>query len=400
MALIMDIVGIVVFLGIAVLFSRNRRQINWRAVGVLLALNFVIALFFLNSEVGRSCVVAAADGFTNVVEIAFEGIKFLSADLVPEDRSKMSYFVMALMPILLIVPLFDILTYIGLLPWLVKIVGRGLSFVTGIPRFESFFAIEMMFLGNLEVLAVSTLRLERNRPERNLTLAMMSMSCVAAAIVSAYMTLMPKEYVLTAIPLNIINVLIVTSILNPVVVSKEDDVISTYSGKDKPPFFAFLGNSIVNAGKLALIIAATIVTFISLITLVNKGLALIVEGLSIEMILGYLLFPISWLLGLDFTEALRMGNFMGIKIVANEFVAMLSIKDTIGEYSHHFQAVCTIFSTSFANFGTLGMIIGFFCGLKNDGNKYELIYRSVGYILLSGILVSLLSASIGGLFVW
>ncbi len=400
MALVLDIVGIVVFLGIGILFSRDRRNINWRAVGVLLGLNFVIALFFLNSEIGRHCIVVAADAFTKVVEIAYEGVQVLGADLVNEDRSKMSYFVLALMPILLIVPLFDILTYIGFLPWLVKIIGRGLSFITGIPRFESFFAIEMMFLGNLEVLAVSTLQLERNRPERNLTLAMMSMSCVAAAIVSAYMSLMPKEYVLTAIPLNIINVLIVTSILNPVKVPKEDDTIASYASDEKPPFFAFLGNSILNAGKLILIIAATIVTFISLVTLVNKGLMLMWEGLSIEMILGYLLFPISWLLGLDVSEALRMGNFMGIKIVTNEFVAMLSIKDSIGDYTEHFQAVATIFSTSFANFGTLGMIIGFFCGLKNDGKKYDLIYRNVGYLLLSGVLVSLLSAGIGGLFVW
>ena len=90
---------------------------------------------------------------------------------------------------------------------------------------------------------------------------------------------------------------------------------------------------------------------------------------------------------------------MGTKLVTNEFVVMLAVQDTLATYSTHFQAVLTVFVTSFANFGTLGMIIGCFKGLV-DESKNDLISRNVGYLLLSGVLVSLLSASLAGLFIW
>ncbi len=399
MDIAVNLFGIFVFIALAVLFSRNRKTINWYSVLVLLIFNIGSALFFIKSSIGREIVIAAASGFESIVNISFDGIKVISPDLVPEDKSQISFFAGALMPILMIVPLFDILTYFGILPFIVKIIGKLLSLITKVPKFESFFSIEMMFLGNLEVLAVSTLQINRNRAERNLTLAMMSMSCVSAAILSAYMSLMPPQYVLTAVPLNVVNVLIITSILNPVRLEPEEDVVATYSKEEKIPFFAFLGGSILNAGKLVLIIAATVVTFISLVSLINQGLQLIHEDLSLISIFGVILYPFAWLMGLSGNEALVMGQLMGTKIITNEFVAMLSIKDSISQYSAHFRCVATVFVTSFANLGTLGMIIGFFSGLNNH-EKFNIIFKNVIYLLLSGVLVSLMSSAIAGLFIW
>ena len=90
---------------------------------------------------------------------------------------------------------------------------------------------------------------------------------------------------------------------------------------------------------------------------------------------------------------------MGTKLITNEFVVMLSVQDSMAGFSTHMQGVLTVFITSFANFSTLGMIIGCFKGIVND-EKSDLISRNVGYMLLSGILVSLLSAGIAGLFIW
>ena len=90
---------------------------------------------------------------------------------------------------------------------------------------------------------------------------------------------------------------------------------------------------------------------------------------------------------------------MGTKLVTNEFVVMLNVKDIMDTFSPHMQGVLTVFITSFANFSTIGMIIGCFKGMVDD-SKNELISRNVGYMLLSGILVSLMSAGIAGLFIW
>ena len=111
------------------------------------------------------------------------------------------------------------------------------------------------------------------------------------------------------------------------------------------------------------------------------------------------MFPFAWLMGLDTGEAFKLAQYMGTKLVTNEFVVMLNVQDIMGEFSRHMQGVLTVFVTSFANFSTLGMIIGCFKGLVDD-SKNELISRNVGYMLLSGILVSLLSAGIAGMFIW
>ena len=401
MYLLINIIGLVVFLAIGVLFSKDRKHIHWKAIGIMIVLNLLLAWFLTSSAAGRAGVKAAADGFVWIVDVSAKGTVFALGKWY--DPKNLNFICSALMPILMIVPLFDILTYIGLLPWIIKWIGRGLSFITGQPKFESFFAVEMMFLGNTEVLAVSGMQLRKMPKERDLTLAMMSMSCVTASILGSYIQMMPARFILTAVPINIVNSLIATSLLNPVTVAPEDDTIEKVgnqgdSGK-KEPFFSFLGDSILGAGRLILIIMANVIAFVALAALIDKILGLFWKPLSLESILGVVMFPFSWLLGLPVHQAWFLSQQMGMKLVTNEFVVMGSVTGKIASMSPHLVAVLTTFVTSFANFGTLGMIIGAFKGLVGkEHNDY--ISQNVGYLLLSGILVSLLSAAFVGLFVW
>jgi len=399
MYFLVNLLGVAIFLALGVLFSKRRKEIQWRRVGTLLVLNVFIAWFLTSFSVGREIIAAAAAGFTWLVSVAYEGIAFAFPDWVHVPQ--MNFFTSALLPILLVVPMFDILTYIGVLPFIIKWIGKGLAFITKEPKFESFFAIEMMFLGNTEALAVSSLQLKRMKADRCLTLAMMSMSCITAAMVGIYTKMMPAELVITAIPLNVINALIVTNILHPVRISEAEDTVATLSdgGRKRQPFFSFLGDSILGAGRLILIICANVIAFVALAKLIDMLLMLVYPDLTLENILGCIMFPFAWLMGLDATEAFELARYMGTKLVTNEFVVMLAVQDTLATYSTHFQAVLTVFVTSFANFGTLGMIIGCFKGLV-DESKNDLISRNVGYLLLSGVLVSLLSASLAGLFIW
>lgn len=264
-----------------------------------------------------------------------------------------------------------------------------------------------MFLGNTEVLAVSKNQLERMSARRNFTLAMMSMSCVTSAIIGSYTQMVPGEYVLTAVPLNILGAIVITAILNPTKVEPEDDVIvkvDSQSGK-KEPFFSFLGDSILGAGKLILIITATVISFVALAALIDRLFSLTgFNWLTLENIFGVIMFPFAWLLGFNVQDAFQMAQYMGTKLVTNEFVVMGDISKAImaskGLFSsEHARIVMTVFLTSFANFGTIGMILGAFKGLVNK-EKNEYISSRVGYMLLSGVLVSLLSAATAGLFVW
>lgn len=399
MYLAINVLGIVIFLAIGVLFSKKRKDIQWRSIGTLLVINVFLAWFLTSFSVGRDIITAAAIGFNSLISVAYEGIAFAFPDWV--NVPQMNFFTAALLPILLVVPMFDILTYIGILPWFIRMVGKALAIITREPKFESFFAIEMMFLGNTESLAVSSLQLKRMKADRCLTLAMMSMSCVTAAVLVAYTKMMPAEFIISAVPLNVINALIVTNLLHPVKISEEEDVIATLNegGNKREPFFSFLGNSILGAGRLVLIICANVIAFVALAKLIDMILMGINPMISLENILGCIMFPFAWLMGLDTTEAFKLAQYMGTKLVTNEFVVMLDAKDIMDTFTPHMQAVLTVFVTSFANFSTLGMIIGCFKGLVGD-DKNELISRNVAYMLLSGIMVSLLSAGIVGLFIW
>ena len=312
----------------------------------------------------------------------------------------MNFITVALLPLLMIVPLFDTLTYIGIFPFIIKWIGQALSYLTRVPKFESFYAIEMMFLGNSDAVAVSSLQLQKMKPERCITIAMMSMSCVSAALIGAYIQMMPAEFVLTAIPLNVINALLIAHILQPTPVPPEEDTIVSLEGvEEKLPFFAFLSKSILGAGRLVFIVTCIVIAFVSLAKLIDKALALINPAISLESILGLIMFPFAWLMGLDNNEAFQLAQFMGTKLVTNEFVVMLQAQPLVPTFSLHMQCVLTVFVTSFANFGTVGMLLGCFSGIVDD-NKNQILSKNVKYMLLSGIIVSLLSAGIAGLFTW
>ena len=398
MLLVVNLLGVVAFLAIAVLLSKNRRSIKWRSVIALLALNVCLAGFLNMVPIGREIVRISAEGFAKFIDIAFVGISFALPNWV--NVPQMNFITAALLPLLMIVPVFDILTYIGVLPFIIRWIGKGLSILGRTPKFESFYAIEMMFLGNNDALAVSKLQIQNMKMERNQTIAMMSMSCVSAAMVGAYSQIMPPEYVLTAIPLNVINALLVTNLLFPVDVPPEEDVIyGLDADKEKPPFFSYLSDSIIGAGKLVFIVTCSVIAFVALAALINAILGLIHSALSLENILGCIMLPCAWLLGLPFDEAFQVAQYMGKKLITNEFVVMLDVKDIVHTFSPHMQAVLTMFVTSFANFGTVGIIIGVFKNLLPE-EKVSIISKNVGYMILSGILVSLLTAALGGLFIW
>ena len=399
MLIAVNFVGIILFLGLAILLSKNRREINKKAVAKLLALNIFVGWFLTSFPIGREIILIAAAAFTSIIGIAYEGIAFALPNWV--NVPQMNFVTGALLPLLMIVPLFDILNYFGIMPFIIKWIGRALSFLTGMPKFESFFAVAMVVLGNPEVQAVTARQLKKISTQRCLTVAMMSMSCVSAGIIGSYTQMMPAEFILVAVPLNIINALMIAHILYPVPISEEEDNITSANENvmRQIPFFNFLGGSIIGAGRLVFIVTVMVISFVALAKLADAALAVIHPAVSLESILGLIMFPFALLMGLDTTEAFQLAEFMGTKLVTNEFVVMLQAQPLVENFSRHMQCVLTVFVTSFANLGTVGILLGTFSGIV-DKEKNELISLNVKYMLVSGIIVSLMSAGIAGLFTW
>ena len=408
MFLLINIIGLLVFLGIAVLFSRDRKHIQWKSILILVLLNVFLAWFFVYFQIGRSIVEGLAAAIAWVIQSAHTGTGFAFSSFTSGKQMDMA--VSALFPILLVVPLFDILMYFNILPKIIGGIGFVLAKITRQPKFESFFGIEMMFLGNTEALAVSNEQLKRMNEMRVLTVAMMSMSSISGAIVGAYVQMIPGELVLTAIPLNIINAIIVASILNPV--EEKEDIIYSINNDEKierQPFFSFLGDSVLNAGKLVLIIIAFVISFVALADFLDRFINLITGlvgswmgmkgSFGLNQILGVFMYPFALLLGLPWGEAWIVAQQMSKKIVTNEFVVMGEITKVIDTYSAHRRAVISTFLVSFANFSTIGMIVGTLKGIV-DKKTSDFVSKYVPMMLLSGILVSLLTAAFVGLFAW
>ncbi|WP_414051957.1 NupC/NupG family nucleoside CNT transporter [Macrococcus animalis] len=402
--LLLNVLGIFVFILVAFAFSRDRKNIDWKSVAIMLVVNLFLAWFFTQFSIGRNGVEAVAKGFSWMLEAAYQGVAMPLADMAHlDDPTKRNMFVSALLPILFVVPLFDILMYIGVLPFIIKWSGWLIGKITGQPKFESFYSVEMMVLGNTEALAVSKEQVSHMNPARVLTIALMSMSCISGSIVGAYVTMVPGELVLTAIPLNIINAIIIATILNPVKLTKEEDYVVEIKNENRQPFFSFLGDSVLGAGKLILIIVAFLIAFVSLAAFADMLLALLDrftgQNIRLKDILGIFMFPFAILLGLPIAEAWTVAGHMATKIVTNEFVVMIGIQDALKTMDNHMKAVLVTFLISFANFSTVGMIIGCLKGIV-DMKTSDFIAKYVPMMLLAGILVSLLSAGFVGLFSW
>ncbi|MGK0554691.1 nucleoside transporter C-terminal domain-containing protein [Macrococcus capreoli] len=397
--LLLNILGIFVFVLVAFAFSRDKKNIDWKSVAIMLVVNLFLAWFFTQFSWGRNGVKAVADAFSWMLQAAYVGIGMPFGSWTAPGPGKMDMAVAALLPILFIVPLFDMLMYIGVLPFIIKWSGWLIGKITGQPKFESFYSVEMMVLGNTEALAVSKAQVAKMNPTRVLTLALMSMSCISGSIVGAYVTMVPGELVLTAIPLNIINAIIISAILNPVKVTEEEDYVVEINNENRQPFFSFLGDSVIGAGKLILIIIAFLIAFVSLAHFADMLLGLINKDLKLDLILGWVMAPFALLLGLPWDQAVTVGAHMAKKVITNEFVVMIDIQKALPKMDAHMKAVLVTFLISFANFSTVGMIIGCLKGIV-DMKTSDFVAKYVPMMLLAGILVSLLSAGFVGLFSW
>jgi purine nucleoside transport protein len=397
MFFLLNILGVLVVIGIVYICSPNKRNVKWKAILTLIVVEFIITWFMLSTKIGTWVINQIAAFFTWLISCANEGISFVFPSAMANEQ--VDFFFSALMPIIFIITFFDILSYFGILTWIIDKVGWLISKVSGLPKLESFFSIQMMFLGNTEALAVLRLQLGAIKTQRLLTFGIMGMSSISGSIIGAYLSMVPATYVFVAIPLNCLNALLIANMLNPVAVSKEEDVVYVPTKEERKDFFSTISNSMLVGIRMVIVITAMVIGYVALTASLNGILSFFVNGLTIQKIFSVLFSPFAFLLGLTGSDAMYVAQLMGIKLATNEFVALLDLKDKVGGLAPHTVAVAVTFLTSFANFSTVGMIYGTFNSIL-DEEKSHIIGRNVWKMLLSGMAVSLLSAMVVGLFIW
>ncbi|CAH6659703.1 MULTISPECIES: nucleoside permease NupC [Pseudocitrobacter] len=382
--------GVVAIL--ALLVSHDRKKIRIRYVIQLLVIEVLLAWFFLNSNVGLGFVKGFSEMFEKLLGFANEGTNFVFGSM--NDQGLAFFFLKVLCPIVFISALIGILQHIRVLPIVIRAIGFVLSKVNGMGKLESFNAVSSLILGQSENFIAYKDILGKMSRNRMYTMAATAMSTVSMSIVGAYMTMLDPKYVVAALVLNMFSTFIVLSIINPYRVDASEENIQMSNLHEGQSFFEMLGEYILAGFKVAIIVAAMLIGFIALIAGLNALFAAVL-GISFQGILGYIFYPVAWVMGVPASEALQVGSIMATKLVSNEFVAMMDLQKVASTLSPRAVGIISVFLVSFANFSSIGIIAGAIKGLNEE--QGNVVSRFGLKLVYGSTLVSVLSASIAAL---
>jgi nucleoside transport protein len=388
---LISVAGLIIVLLLAWFASNNKQKIKYRPIIIMIVIQIGLGLIILKTSIGEFLIKGFADSFSKLLGYANEGTNFVFGGIANEGAH--TFFLYVLMPIVFMSALIGILQHYKILPFIIKYIGLVLSKVNGMGKLESYNAVAAAIVGQNEVFISVKNQLGLLPKHRLYTLCASAMSTVSMSIVGSYMTMLEPRYVVAALILNLFGGFIIASIINPYEVTAEEDIIEVRE-EEKQTFFEMLGEYIMDGFKVAIVVGVMLVGFVGIIALIN-GVFSGIFGISFQGVLGYGFAPIAFMIGVPWHEAVHAGSIMATKLVANEFVAMLDFVKIQGSLSGRTTAIVSVFLISFANFGSIGTIVGAVKGLnEKQGN----IVARFGLKLLYGAtLVSVLSAIIIGI---
>lgn len=397
MNILWGIMGIVVVLGIAFLFSSEKKAINPRTIIGGLVIQITFAFIVLKWETGKDALQWFTLRVQDVIDFANEGISFLFGTLADGDQFG-SIFAFHVLPIIIFFSsLISVLYYLGIMQWFIKIIGGGLSKLLGTSKAESMSAAANIFVGQTEAPLVVRPFLEKMTRSELFAVMTGGLASVAGSVLVGYAMLgVPLEYLLAASFMAAPSGLIMAKIMLP---ETEKDKISDDIKLEKDTETVNVIDAAAKGAsdglKLALNVAAMLLAFIALIALIN-GILGIFGGITLEQILGYLFSPIAFAVGVPWSEAIQAGSYIGQKLVVNEFVAYSAFAPEIDALTGKTTMVVSFALCGFANFSSLAILLGGLGGIA-PGRRSDIAELGLKAIL-AGALASLLSAAVAGMF--
>ncbi|MFP7486826.1 nucleoside transporter C-terminal domain-containing protein [Priestia filamentosa] len=391
MKYLVGILGLLIVFGLAFLISKDRKEIKYKPLLVMVILQLLLAIVLLNTKFGFVVIDAIATTFSTLLDYASAGIAFVFGGIANDGEAP--FFLTVLLPIVFISALIGILQHIKVLPFVMKWIGLGLSKINGMGKLESYNAVASAIVGQSEVFITVKKQLDKLPPHRLYTLCTSAMSTVSMSIVGAYMTMIEPKYVVTAIVLNLFGGFMIASIINPYKVSPETDLLEADQDEEKQTFFEMLGEYILDGFKVAVIVGAMLIGFVALMEGIDSVFEMIF-GVTFQHLLGYVFAPFAFIMGIPASEVVSAGGIMATKMVTNEFVAMMNLSELASEFSPRTLGIVSVFLVSFANFSSIGILSGAVKGLsEKQGNVVarfglRLLYGAVLVSFLSAIIVS------------
>ena len=439
--------GIVLILGLAYLLSNNRKAINYRTVGMGLLLQTVLAVFILKVPLGKMMFEKLGQAVTKVLNFSDDGAQFvfgILADQVafgnvlaataanpeigpqpwntdslgnPAFYGGFIFFFKIIPTIIFVACLVNIFYHLGIIQRVVEVLAKGMNFFMRVSGAESLSNISSAFVGQVEAQIMIKPYLRGMTMSELMASMTGSFACIAGGVMATYILFGVKaEYLIAASIMAAPGALAIAKIMHPETEPSETKgVVKLKVGKEHSNIVDAISAGCSDGLKVGLNVLAMLVGFLALIALINF-LLLKVGGsmnylgltkdvlfgwdpctLSLNTVLGSLFSVFAWSMGVPWAEASQAGALMGTKLVANEFVAYLQLKDIIASeaLSPKTIAIVSFALCGFANFGSVGIQIGGISALEPSrrADLAKLGFRA----LIAGTLASYLSATLAGL---
>jgi len=405
----MSLVGMVVLIGLAVLLSKSRKDIRLRTVGGAFALQFAFGAFVLYIPFGKKILISISDAVANVIAYGNEGINFLFGDLTATFNFGFIFALRVLPVIIFFSALISVLYYVGIMKWVINILGGALSKLLGTSRTESLSATANIFVGQTEAPLVIRPFIKTMTKSELFAVMCGGLASVAGSVLAGYASMgVPLEYLIAASFMAAPGGLLFAKLIMPETEKSTAHLIQDDDADDDTPV-NIIDAAASGAGsglKLALNVGAMLLAFVGLIALVNGIFGGIggwfgMPELTLELILGYVFSPLAFLIGVPWHEATTVGSFIGQKLVVNEFVAYLDFmpylaEDSVLVLSEKSKAIVAFALCGFANLSSIAILLG---GLGGIAPSRRAEIAKFGLLAVAaGTLSNLMSATIAGLF--
>jgi CNT family concentrative nucleoside transporter len=417
MTWMMSLVGMAVLIGIAYLASQNRKAIRLRTVAGAFAIQLFFGAFVLYTPFGQSVLLGLSNGVQQVIDYGNDGITFIFGGLNTDQMfdvfggSGFVFAVRVLPVIIFFSSLIAVLYHIGLMQWVINILGGGLRKVLGTSRAESLSATANIFVGQTEAPLVVRPFIKGMTSSELFAVMVGGLASVAGSVLAGYASLgVPLEYLIAASFMAAPGGLLFAKMIYPETEEPREalsaDEMKAAGETESVNVIDAAANGAASGLKLAMNVGAMLLAFVGLIALVN-GLFSGVGGwfghseLTLELILGYVFAPLAFLIGVPWGEAIVAGSFIGQKLIVNEFVAYLNFAPYLAEgaevvLSEKTRAIISFALCGFANLSSIAILLGGLGSLAPS--RRPDIARFGLKAVLAATLSNLMSATIAGLF--
>ncbi|WQZ54384.1 NupC/NupG family nucleoside CNT transporter [Helicobacter pylori] len=406
-----SVVGMAVLFLIAWVFSSNKRAINYRTIVSAFVIQVALGALALYVPLGREMLQGLASGIQSVISYGYEGVRFLFGNLAPNAKGDQGIggFIFAINVLAIIIffaSLISLLYYLKIMPLFINLIGGALQKCLGTSKAESMSAAANIFVAHTEAPLVIKPYLKSMSDSEIFAVMCVGMASVAGPVLAGYASMgIPLPYLIAASFMSAPGGLLFAKIIYP-----QNEAISSHadaSAEKHVNAIEAIANGASTGLNLALHVGAMLLAFVGMLALINGLLGVVggflgMEHLSLGLILGTLLKPLAFMLGIPWSQAGIAGEIIGIKIALNEFVGYMQLLPYLGDnppliLSEKTKAIITFALCGFANLSSVAMLIGGLGSLVPK--KKDLIIRLALKAVLVGTLSNFMSATIAGLFI-